>query len=120
MPERDTVAIVDDDDGVRSSLSFLLGALGHKVETFARAADFLASERQHVLCLILDHHMPGMTGLQLAETLRERGVRIPTLLVTGSPSYPIVKRALELGIDRVLEKPPQEDELLAFIKAARR
>ncbi len=117
--ERRKVAVVDDDDAVRDSLRFLLEVAGHTVEAFASAAEFLKAEMRHMTCLILDHHMPHMTGLQLAERLRADGVNIPILLVTGSPSPAIVARAAELGIDRVLEKPPGEDDLLDFVNATR-
>jgi FixJ family two-component response regulator len=70
---RDTVAIVDDDEAVRHSLRFWLEALGHKVETFASVAEFLKAELEKLLCLVVDHHMPGMTGLDLAERLRTEG-----------------------------------------------
>lgn len=56
-------------------------------------------------CLILDHHMQQMTGLELAERLRADGVSIPILLTTGSPSPAIARRAAELGIEGVLEEP---------------
>jgi CheY-like chemotaxis protein len=59
--------------------------------------------------------MPVMTGLELAQKLREEKSDIPILLSTGAPSPAIVIRAAELGIERVLEKPPDEDDLLAFV-----
>jgi FixJ family two-component response regulator len=112
-----TVAIVDDDAAVRDSLRFLLEVIGHPAKTFASAAEFLKAEMQRLTCLILDHHMPGMTGLELAERLRNDGAGIPILLITGSPSPAIVARAAELGIVRVLEKPATEDDLLDFVTA---
>jgi two-component system, LuxR family, response regulator FixJ len=117
--ESRTVAIVDDDDAVRDSLRFLLEVMGYRVATFASAAEFLNADPQHLACLILDHHMPEMTGLEMAERLRADRADIPTLLVTGSPSPAIVARAFELGIDRVLEKPPSDEDLLDFINATR-
>jgi FixJ family two-component response regulator len=113
------VAIVDDDDAVRDSLQFLLEIVGHPVVTFASAAEFLKADLQHIACLILDQHMPEMTGLELAERLRVDGIGIPILLITAAPSSAIVARAAELGIKRVLEKPRTEEDLLAFINAAR-
>ena len=112
------VAIVDDDDAVRDSLKFLLEVSGYVVEAFASAADFLDNEMHEVACLILDHHMPQMTGLQLVEKLRADGWARPILLVTGSPSPAIVARAAELGVQRVVEKPPSEDEVVEFVNAA--
>ena len=112
-----TIAVVDDDAAVRDSLRFLLEVIGHQAATFASAAEFLKAEMQWLGCLILDHHMPEMTGLELAERLRTDGASIPILLITGSPSPSIVARAAELGIDRVLEKPATEEDLLDFVNA---
>jgi len=117
--ERDTVAIVDDDEAVRHSLRFLLESVGYKVQTFATAVEFLQAERQHIACLLLDHLMPDMTGLELAERLRTDGAAIPIMLITGSPSPSIIARAAELGVDRVLEKPPDEGDVMAFIDVAK-
>lgn len=116
----DTVAIVDDDEAVRHSLQLWLEVIGHKVETFASAAEFLKAGVEKLLCLIVDHHMPGMTGLHLAERLRTEGNTVPIMLTTGSPSRAIYARAAELGIDEVLEKPLDETLLLAFIDTAKR
>lgn len=112
------VGIIDDDNAVRDSMKFLLEVSGHVVEAFASACDFLAAETQHLACVIVDHHMPDMTGLQLVERLRAEGRDIPILLITGSPSPAIVSRAAELGIHRVLEKPPGEDDVLDFVNAS--
>jgi FixJ family two-component response regulator len=113
--ERRTVAIVDDDYAVRDSLQFLLEVMQQPAEAFASAAEFLKADRQHLACVILDHHMPCMSGLELAERLRANGESIPILLFTGSPSPSIVARAVKVGIDRVLENPPSAEDLLDFI-----
>jgi two-component system, LuxR family, response regulator FixJ len=117
--EQQKVAIVDDDVAVRDSLRFLLEVIGHPVETFASGAEFLNADRQHLACLILDHHMPEMTGLELAGRLRANGSDIPILLMTGWLEPAIVVRAAEIGINRILEKPPIEEDLLDFINATR-
>jgi two-component system response regulator FixJ len=116
--ERRTVAIVDDDYAVRESLQFLLEVIGYTVEIFASAAEFLQANVRHFACLILDHHMPNMTGLELAQRLRGDGAVIPILLVTGSPSPAICARAAELDI-QVLEKPPGDEDLINFINTVR-
>jgi two-component system response regulator FixJ len=115
MPEttQQSIAIVDDDRAVRDSLRFLLEVIGHSVETFDSAADFLSADMQNLTCLILDHHMPNMTGLELAEILRVDGATIRILLITGVTSAAIFARAGELGI-KVLEKPLGDEELLDF------
>ena len=68
-------------------------------------------------CLILDQHMPLVSGLDLAARLRTEGVGIPILLISGALSPGIVARAAQLGIERVLPKPPAEDDLLGFVAA---
>ena len=113
--KRQPIAVVDDDDAVRDSLRFFLETLDHPVVTFPSGHEFLAQDSAGLACLILDHHMPEMTGLQLAEQLRRGGSHLPILLVTGMPSPSIVARAAELGVERVLEKPPNEDDILEFI-----
>ena len=75
--EQPVVAIVDDDDAVRDSLRCLLEVVGLTVQTFASASEFLAAELGHVGCLILDQHMPGITGLELVEHLQTNGSQIP-------------------------------------------
>jgi len=116
---RRSVAVVDDDHAVLESLEFLLQVAGFLVEVFSSAVEFLAADMRRFACLILDHHMPNMTGLELAETLRAGGSAIPILLITGSPSPAIINRAAELGIDRVLEKPLGDEDLIGFINAHR-
>jgi len=111
------VAVVDDDPAVLDSLKFLLEVAGHSVAIYDSAAAFLAERATTPSCLILDHHMPQMTGLELAARLRAAGAAIPILLITGSSSPAIVSRAVELGIEKVLEKPPGEDDLLSFANA---
>lgn len=111
------VAIVDDDPAALDSLKFLLEVIGYQVATYATAAQFLDDHANAPACLIIDQNMPGMTGLELAQKLRDGGDDIPILLITGSPSPAIVARATQLGIVNVLEKPPEESDLLGFINA---
>lgn len=113
------VAVVDDDAAVLDSLRFLLEVAGHTVATYESAAAFLADRMTKHACLILDHHMPEMTGLELAARLRAARTAIPVLLITGASSPAIASRAGELGIELVLEKPPNEDDLLGFVNAHR-
>lgn len=114
-PQSGAVAIVDDDPAVLDSLKFLLEVSGHRVATYASAADFLQHRMPRPACLILDQHMPHMTGLELAARLRTEGTDVPVLLITGSPSPAILSRAAQLGIEAVLEKPLDESNLLDFI-----
>ena len=111
------VAIVDDDSAVLDSLKFLLEVVGYQVATYASAQAWLGDKSITPACIIVDQHMPGMTGLELVQRLRADGVGIPVLLITGSSSPAIVARAAQLGVEKVLEKPPEEDDLLTFVRA---
>ncbi|MFL5288425.1 MAG: response regulator transcription factor [Rhodopila sp.] len=108
--------MVDDDDAARESLTFLLTIAGHQVMDFGSGEEFLqCDELDQVLGLILDHHMPRISGLELATRLRAGEWQLPILLITGVLSPAIVARAEELGIEKVLEKPPAEPDIMAFI-----
>ena len=112
------VGVVDDDDAVRDSLQFLLETAGVSVVTYNSAAHFLDEAKPADLaCLVVDQHMPDLTGLQLVTRLRGQGVTLPIALITGSPSPDLVRLARELGIANVLEKPLDDDVLLDFIRA---
>jgi two-component system response regulator FixJ len=116
---RGKIAIVDDDAAARDSLRLLLEILGHPAETFESAAEFLKADLEHFPCLISDYQMPYMSGLELAEKLRADGANLPILLITGSSSPDILARAAKIGIDRVLEKPTNDEDLLDFLDTTR-
>ena len=113
---RRVVAVVDDDEAVRDSLRFLLETAGHAVETYESGTQYLADgEAGQASCLVVDQHMPQLSGLELVAVLRRRGRAMRALLITGSLTSDMLSRAAELGISRVLEKPLNEDDLLGFI-----
>ena len=90
-----TVYIIDDDADVRTSLSRFLRSLGFAVETFASASDYLDSEPPaHPACLLLDLHMPGMTGLELLIRLTGSERNLPAIVVTGGADDETERRAL--------------------------
>jgi two-component system response regulator FixJ len=114
---RPIVAVVDDDQAVRESLRFLLEIGGFDVATFASACEFLAAGvNDQATCLLVDQHMPSMTGLELLRRLRSAGHELPVAVMTGSPSADLTRQALELGAIDVLEKPLAEDELFSFVE----
>ena len=114
------VAVVDDDDAVRESLRFLLETVGFCVATYGSAGAFLAeADPDHLACLVVDQHMPELTGLQLVSRLRRQGSELPIALITGSPSADLVRQARELGVSTVLEKPLADDVLVDFVERAR-
>jgi two-component system response regulator FixJ len=112
------VGIVDDDDAVRQSLRFLLEVAGHEVAHYASGPAFLAEcDLTRLSGLIVDQHMPQMTGLELVERLRANRKDLPVLLVTGSPSQDLVTRAAALGVEGVLDKPPSEQQVMNFVSS---
>ncbi len=113
------VAVVDDDDAVRDSIGTLLEAHGYDVLYFESAIDFLENGVPSMLaCLVLDFHMPLMTGIDLLRELRSRGISYPTILVTGHYDAVLRERALEEGASEVLQKPPADNVLVAAIERA--
>jgi FixJ family two-component response regulator len=119
MPKRSLVSVVEDDQFFRESMRRLMRSLGHKVEVFASAADFLASPRLcETACLIADVNMPAMTGLELYRHLADSGRAIPTILVTAYADDDVGSRALEDGIICYLRKPVDEKYLKRCILAA--
>jgi FixJ family two-component response regulator len=106
------VSIVEDDQFFRESMKMLMESLGHSVEAFSSAADFLASPRLgETACLIADVQMPAMTGIELYRHLVETGHAIPTILVTAYPDDEACARVLKEGVIGYLRK-PVDDELL--------
>ncbi len=114
-----TLAVVDDDDHVRDSLKALLWARGFTVVDFARARDFLDWQQgQAAHCLLLDVHMPGMSGLELLEALRLGRRVCPAVLLTGRSDPSITERARALDVVAVLEKPVLPAALMQAIAQA--
>jgi FixJ family two-component response regulator len=111
------VAIVDDDAAVLESFQFLLEMAGFPVAAYSSAHAFLAASVAPPRCLIVDHHMPAMTGLELAARLRASGVDVPFMLVTSAPTPDLEARAREVGVSGVLVKPLLEHEVFAFIRS---
>jgi len=111
-----TVFVVDDDPSVRRSTTRLLASAGYTVEAFASAREFLARERYAgPCCLVLDVRMPGLSGLQLQETLAATGRRMSIVFVTGHVDVPMSVRAMKRGATDLLTKPVDDKDLLAAI-----
>ena len=119
MPERQLVAIVDDEKSIRNATRDLLRAAGFSAVTFEDAESFLASaSRASVACLIADMRMAGMTGLELYQALIASGNGIPTVIITAHPEDVAQSRAREAGITCYLSKPFAPDELLECVREA--
>jgi two-component system response regulator FixJ len=117
MSDSHVVAVIDDDLAVLESLKFLLELSGFKVAAYSSASAFLDDRGTDPVCLIVDQHMPAMTGLELVGRLRADGPSVPVLLITGSPSPNILARAAQLGVAAVMEKPTGEGDILRFVRS---
>jgi two-component system response regulator FixJ len=119
MSDDPIVFVVDDDAEVLDSLRFLIESIGLAVRTYASAHDFIDAMGDDPFgCLVLDVRMPGMSGLQLLEELRRRGVNLPTIVLTGHPDVKVAVRALKFGAFDFLEKPLGDQPLLDLINEA--
>lgn len=117
--ETPTVFIVDDDEGARNSLRFLLKSVGLAGVTLDSAQGFLAAYDPHQPgCLVLDVRMPGMSGLELQQELNRRGAVIPVVFVTGHGDVPMAVEAIQHGAFDFVQKPYREQELLDRIQRA--
>src|SRR5712671_4206228 len=113
------VAIVDDDDSMRSALQGLLKTVGLPAQAFASAEEFLQSGQHHqIACLIADIRMPGMSGLELQTKLNAERCRIPIIFITAHGDEKMRMQALRAGAVEFLAKPFDEEVLLESVRAA--
>jgi FixJ family two-component response regulator len=114
-----TIAIIDDDETVRTGLHFLVTSLGYNAYTFGSAADFLQSARLHDFsCVISDVRMPVMTGIQLQAHLRSAAYKVPFIFITAVPEETVRRQAFKDGAIDVLNKPLDEKALIACLEKA--
>jgi FixJ family two-component response regulator len=118
------VYVVDDDAGVRQSLTSLLQSIGMRVEAFGSAADFLKKGRIvdgiAAACLILDVRLPGTSGLDFQAQLAKAGIHLPIIFISGHGDVPITVRAMKAGAVEFLTKPFREQDLLDAVQLALR
>jgi two-component system response regulator FixJ len=115
------VYLVDDDAAVRSGFSALFRSVGLPVTSFASGEAFLEAVDEHSLgCLVVDVRMPGMSGLELQERLRDRGVGLPIILISAHGDVPMAVRAMKAGAIDFLEKPVNEQVLLDRVQGCLR
>jgi two-component system, LuxR family, response regulator FixJ len=120
MPsETGRVHIIDDDEALRESLAFLLGTARIDVATHASAAAFMeAIPGAKLSCVITDVRMPGMSGIDLLKRLRDMKIEVPVIIITGHGDVPLAVEAMKVGAMDFLEKPFDDEVLLASVKAA--
>ncbi|MFO1412675.1 MAG: response regulator [Burkholderiales bacterium] len=113
------VTIVDDDDAMRAALYRLFKSAGFEVEAYASGEDLLAgADLARTGVLLLDVLMPGMTGLELQEALVRRGPTPPIVFLTASHSVPMAVTAMQCGAVDFVEKPFENDDLVARVQRA--
>ncbi len=113
------IAVVDDHAAIRAALRRLLLAHGHRVEPFCTAEEFLpVALDTEVHCLLLDFHLPNMSGLDLAHQLTAIGYDRPIIFMTGSEDENVHRQCLDFGCVAFLKKPIYESELTTALAAA--
>jgi FixJ family two-component response regulator len=113
------VAIIDDDESVRTTTDSLVRSLGFIVHTFASSEEFLRSNRlDDFACVMTDVQMPGMSGVQLQDHLRARGYRVPFIFFTAFPDEKTRGQALASGATCYLTKPFDGDSLIQCFQVA--
>ncbi len=113
------IFVVDDDETLRGSLRWLLESLKLNVETYSSAREFLLNyDPVRSGCLVLDVRMPEISGLQLQDILKERGIRIPIIIITGHADVSMAVRAMKSGALDFIEKPFNDQDLLERVQQA--
>jgi FixJ family two-component response regulator len=120
MRETDPIVFVIDDDAlIRDGLRSLIKSVGLGVETFSSAGDFMLAPRPDApSCLVLDVRMPGLNGLDLQRQLRNAGIHIPIIFITGHGDIPMTVRAMKEGALEFLTKPVRGQDLLDAVQKA--
>jgi len=113
------ISVVDDDMSFRRATARLIHSLGHAVESFGSAEEFLCSGRlEDTACLVSDVKMPGMDGIELQRRLRRQGCRLPVIFITAHPGTNVRNQALASGAVGFLNKPFRDEELISCLDRA--
>jgi two-component system, LuxR family, response regulator FixJ len=119
MAHRGKVYVIDDDEAMRDSLDFLLGAAQFDVTLFGSAQQFLdALPGADFGCVVSDVRMPGIDGIELLKRLKANRSTLPVLIMTGHGDVPLAVEAMKLGAVDFLEKPFEDDRLVGMIEIA--
>jgi len=113
------IHLIDDDEGVRTALSLLIGTVGLRVQAWAAPQTFMAEfDRDAIGAIVLDVRMPGISGLTVLQQLIEQGVDQPVIMLTGHGTVDMCRRAFKSGAAEFLEKPVNDDALLEALQNA--
>lgn len=118
-PERSMVFVVDDDVSMRDALKNLLRSVGHHVQTYGSAQEFLSSNRPAAVgCLVLDIRLPGISGLDLQHELAQVNIDIPIIFITAHGDIRMSVHAIKAGAVEFLTKPFRDQDLLDAVRQA--
>ncbi|MFB9051161.1 response regulator FixJ [Sphingobium indicum] len=121
MSEPFPIYVVDDDEAIRRSLSFMLKTSGFAVKLFEGGLPFLKEAAGlEPGCVLLDVRMPDMDGLAVQRELRDRGIMLPVVIMTGHGDIDMAVTAMKAGASDFIEKPFEKTALLGCVEAARR
>ncbi|WP_024511509.1 response regulator FixJ [Bradyrhizobium sp. ARR65] len=121
MSAKGKVYVIDDDEAMRESLDFLLNSAGYDVSLFETGINFLEALPQLEFgCVISDVRMPGLDGIELLKRVKADHNSFPVLIMTGHGDVPLAVEAMKLGAVDFLEKPFEDDRLIAMIDTALR
>jgi two-component system response regulator FixJ len=113
------IYLVDDDAAMRDSLAFLFSTEGRQVEAFDSPTKFLSiAPSLRGGCIVTDVRMPEMNGVQLVRRLKDLGVGLPVVMITGHADVPIAVEAMKAGVTDFIEKPFADHTILAAVDAA--
>jgi len=119
MTNEPTVFVVDDDQAMRDSLTWLIESAGLRVQAFGSAEEFLRVYYPgQAGCLLLDVRMPGMSGLELQANLARQEIRIPVIIITGHGDVAMAVKAMRAGALDFIEKPFDHEALLPSLRMA--
>ena len=118
MANTPVIAIVDDDEAVRTSLASLVRSIGYEASTYESGIDFLNRQSEDPSCMIVDVQMPVMTGDELQARLIEAGRRFPIIFMTAFPTDAVRQRVLAAGAHCCLSKPTGGDEIIRCLEEA--
>ena len=112
------VHLVDDDEGIRRSVSFALRTSGYVVKTYVSGTEFVAGAKEAPPgCILLDVRMPGMDGIEVQRALRREGIFLPVIVMTGHGDVSVAVQAMKAGATDFIEKPFEKAVLLSAIEA---
>jgi two-component system, LuxR family, response regulator FixJ len=119
MASEPIVYVIDDDEGARHSLEFLLDCAGIRVRSFTSADAFLTAAPPLLgACIVTDVRMPGRSGIELVEEMKRRSVNVPVIVITGHADVPLAIQAMHAGVADFIEKPFDDELILAAIRKA--